>query len=98
MGEQAEKITAELDSRLTDLPTPVSEFQVRTGLDSIDDPAVWVYVILEKDDVDFETRTTLRKLVRDTIQAIPDPRCVGEEDTVWVYVRFRTASEVAQLT
>ena len=29
--------------KLTNLPTPVSGWEVKTGLDATDDPAVWVW-------------------------------------------------------
>ena len=70
---------------LRNLPTPVSAWQVETGLDSTDDPAVWVWVYLRDEEVDFDTRARLRDMVRDRI---------GRETSDWVYVHFRGASEV----
>ena len=70
---------------LRNLPTPVSGWEVETGPDSTDDPAVWVWVYLRDEEVDFETRTRLREMVRNRI---------GRETSDWVYVRFRGASEV----
>ncbi len=74
---------------LQDLPTPVSGWQVETGPDSTDDPAVWVWVILENEEVDFGIRSRLRDMVRDLVR-----RETGTD--IWVYVRFRWASEVEQ--
>ena len=70
---------------LRNLPTPVSGWEVETGPDWTDDPAVWVWVYLRDEEVDFETRARLREMVRDRI---------GRETSDWVYVRFRGASEV----
>ena len=70
---------------LQDLPTPVSAWQIETGLDSTDDPAVWVWVILEAEEVDAGTRARLRDMVRERI---------GRETADWVYVYFRGASEI----
>lgn len=86
----ASEIIASLNE-LRELPTPVSDWLVETGHDSIGEPAVWVYVILEKDDVDFPTRYRLREMVRDAIHALMGP-------SYWAYVRFRTASEMAELS
>ena len=71
---------------LEDLPTRVTEWQVETGPDATDDPAVWVWVMLEEDDVDFETRSRLRDIVRRRVRDETD-------DASWVYVRCRGASE-----
>ena len=73
---------------LRNLPTPVSGWEVETGSDWTDDPAVWVWAYLENEDVDFETRSQLRDTVRDLV------RC-KTESAIWVYVRFRGASEAA---
>ena len=73
---------------LGNLPTAVSGWEVETGLDSTDDPAVWVWVYLTDEVVDFETRARLRDMVRDLVR-----RETGT--AIWVYVRFRGASEAA---
>ena len=70
---------------LGNLPTAVSDWEVKTGPDSTDDPAVWVWVYLTDEVVDFETRARLRDMVRDRI---------GRETSDWVYVYFRGASEI----
>lgn len=74
--------------KLTNLPTPVSGWEVKTGLDATDDPAVWVWVKLLNEHVDIGTRSQLRDMVRDRVR-----RKTGAP--VWVYVRFRGASEAA---
>ena len=73
-------------AEMRNLPTPVSSWQVETGLDSTDEPAVWVWVMLEEEDVDFDTRSRVRDIVRARV------RC-ETNDGSWVYVRFRGASE-----
>ncbi|MDE0202159.1 MAG: hypothetical protein OXK73_06975 [Rhodospirillaceae bacterium] len=73
---------------LRNLPTPVSGWEVETGIDSTDKPAVWVWGYLTDEEVDFETRSRLRDMVRDLVRR-------ETESAIWVYVRFRGASEVA---
>ena len=74
--------------RLRKLPTPVSGWEVETGVDWADDPAVWVWVYLTDEEVDFETRSRLRDMVRDHVRR-------KTESSMLVYVRFRGASEAA---
>lgn len=85
MGATAESIESAL-ARLRELPAQVSAWQVETGPDATDDPAVWVWIMLEEEDVDFQTRSQLREIVRDQVQH-------QTNDGSWVYVRFRSASE-----
>lgn len=70
---------------LRDLPTPVSSWQVEAGPDATEDPAVWVWAMLEHEDVDAGIRSQLRNIVRDLVHREADA-------TGWVYVRFRGAS------
>ena len=72
---------------LRGLPTPVSSWQVETGFDATDDPAVWVWAWLEKDKVDRRSLSDLRAKIRDAIhEQVPE--------RVWVYTRFPRASEM----
>lgn len=73
-------------SEIGNLPTPVSGWLVETGLDSADQPAVWVWALLVEDEVDFDTLSLLRNMVFDKVQSRTGP-------SIWVYVRFRGASE-----
>ena len=44
--------TADIESRLKELhglPTPVRSWIVEMGSDSTDDPAVWVWIVLERE-------------------------------------------------
>ena len=74
---------------LPELPTPVAAWQIETGPDSTDDPAVWVRAVLRDDGVDADTRHLLRRMIRERVRkeaGIP----------ILVYVRFPTASELQQ--
>ncbi len=73
---------------LRNLPTPVSGWEVETGVDSTDAPAVWVWVYLTEEEVDLETRDRLRDMVRNLVRR-------KTESSIWTYVRFRGASEAA---
>ncbi len=73
--------------QLTDLPTPVSSWLIETGLDSTDDPAVWVWAFRDEHEIEFSILHRLRSLIRDTVRKI-----VGSEE-IWVYVRFPYASD-----
>ena len=72
--------------QLPELPTPVSNWHVETGPDSTDDPAVWVWAMLQDDHVEFAKRSRLRSIIRDLVEKKTDPSTL-------VYVRFRGASE-----
>ena len=79
--------TADIESRLKELhglPTPVRLWIVEMGPDSTDEPAVWVWIVLEReyDEVDPKERADLRELVRAAVR-----EWVGDE-AHWVYVRF----------
>ena len=78
---------ADIESRLRKLhglPTPVRSWIVEMGPDSTDEPAVWVWMTLEReyDEVDARERADLRDLVRASVRDL-----VGDE-AHWVYVRF----------
>ena len=70
--------------KLHGLPTPVRSWIVEMGPDSTDEPAVWVWMTLEReyDEVDAKERADLRDLVRASVRD-----WVGDE-AHWVYVRF----------
>ena len=85
MGATAETIESAL-AKLRELPAQVSSWHVETGPDATDDPAVWVWVMLEDEGVDFHTRSQLREIVRNQVRD-------QTNDGSWVYVRFRSASE-----
>ena len=66
----------------------VAAWKVETGEDPFGDPAIRVRVILESSQ-EFEQRNKIRKRVRETI--------VGSGEQRWVYIRFRTKQEQAEL-
>ena len=70
---------------LPDLPTPVSSWVVETGLDATDDPAVWVWAVIEREDVDAKTLARLKSMVRDLVR--------DKTNGLWAYVRIRGAWE-----
>ena len=77
-------------TELKDLPTPIARWIVETGSDWTDDPAVWVWPVLELEGVDFETRTVVREKVRRLVRDVTH----RETGAAWQpYVRFRSASE-----
>lgn len=83
---------AEIESALDELPglpAWVSGWQVETGLDWVDQPAVWVWAVLEDEDADAAALSRLREMIRNHVR-----RTASEAK--WVYVRFRAASEMAQ--
>ena len=82
----ATEIKSDLD-KLSALPARVSGWEVETGIDAADEPAVWVWALLEDEEVDLATRSRLRDMVRDYLR-----QKAGAAK--WVYVRFRGASEM----
>lgn len=66
----------------------VVDWKVETGEDSLDYPAIWVWVILETIQ-EFEQRDAIRKQVREQITQSGDER--------WVYVRFHTKAGQEEL-
>ena len=84
----ATEIKSDLD-KLSALPARVSGWEVETGIDAADEPAVWVWALLEDEEVDAETLFRLRDIIRDRVRLLTGP-------AIWAYVRFRGASEMAQ--
>jgi len=76
---------------LHDLPTPVSKWEVDTGTDATGDDAVWVWAILEDDTFDQLSGDALARLRESIRNAVSR---AAERPEPWVYVRFRTLSEV----
>lgn len=74
---------------LTDLPAPVSAWHVTEGLDTTDEPAVWILAIVEADHFTPQTFHRLKTLARATARSVtPD---------LWPYVSVRTTAEHTKL-
>ena len=74
-------------AQLGPLPTPVADWLVETGTDSADEPAVWVWAVLQNDEVALDTRLQIRDMILDLLRE-------KSETPIWVYVNFRAASEM----
>ena len=72
---------------LVDLPASVQAWDVEVGADATGDEAVWVWVTLQDEDLNRQTREQFRSLVRNAV------RQQTSNSPLWVYVRFRGASE-----
>ena len=80
-------IRTELE-QLTDLPVPVRSWLVEDGLDATDDPAVWVWALLDADDFDPDRMARIRFIVRDVVRSASG---------LWAYVLFRGVDEAAEV-
>lgn len=75
------------------LPAYVRDLRVETGFDSGDDPAVWVYAMIDDesagDDMLSDNTWSVRQLLKGQWQRMGESR--------WLYIRFRTVGEDAEL-
>ena len=78
------RIRSELEN-LSNLPTPVRSWLVEEGLDATDDPAVWVWAVVERDDVDMDSLGLLKEMAREVVR-----QATGG---LWAYVLVRGANE-----
>ena len=69
---------------LQDLPTPVRSWLVEEGVDATDDPAVWVWALIERDDADPGALDRLKVVAREVVR---------EATGLWAYVLIRGADE-----
>lgn len=70
---------------LTGLPVPVHGWDIREGLDSTDDPAVWIWAVIDEDDFDGETSLQVTDAVQAAVRlAVPH---------LWPYVSVRGRHE-----
>ena len=79
-------IRAELE-RLEGLPAPVVSWVVEEGLDATDEPAVWVWAVIEPKAADPESMTRLKGMARDVVR-----KATGG---LWAYVLIRGVDEPA---
>ncbi len=70
---------------LTGLPTPVHAWRVKEGLDATDDPAVWVWAIIDEADYDAEALHQVKDMARAVVRStVPG---------LWPYVLVRGLGE-----
>ena len=83
--------TAEIEkalSALPDIPPQIDSWEVESGLDWTDDPAVWVWALLRDENIDPAVQRSLRHTIRAAVL-----QRTGND--IAVYIRFRPASEPA---
>ena len=83
MVADTSRILTKLES-LRDLPTPVRYWQVEEGLDATDDPAVWIWAVVERVDADADALCRLKSIAREVVR-----HATG----LWAYVLIRGADE-----
>lgn len=66
---------------------PFYSYRVESDIDSLGDPALWVWVVYDVDEVDLEAAHQAERKIQSLISEAGDER--------WVYVRFRTREEDA---
>ena len=76
-------ILTELES-LPDLPTPVRSWRVEEGLDATDEPAVWIWAVVDRADADAEALWRLKSIAREVVR-----HATG----LWAYVLIRGFDE-----
>lgn len=76
-------IRAKLE-QLTDLPVPARAWLVEEGLDAADDPAAWVWALIESDGLDPDRMARLKSMARDVVR---------NPSGLWAYVLVRGVDE-----
>ena len=69
---------------MPDLPTEVRGWRVEVGLDATDDPAVWIWALVERDDAAPQALRQLKDMARKAVRDTTD---------LWPYVLIRGADE-----
>ncbi len=83
-------------SALTTLPSltaAVSDWKVRTGTDSADEPAVWILAVLPNDETDLDQLIEIRDHVLDHLRKTIDTL----DSPLGIYVSFRTVDELNEM-
>ena len=62
-------------------------WRVEEGLDATDDPAVWIWALVEQSDADPDTLLHLKWMARDVVR---------DATGLWTYVLVRGADEVEE--
>lgn len=73
-------------NKLPPLPASVSHWIVQPGIDSADEPAVWIWAVLSDKKVDIDSNIAIRDLISDFIEC-------HSEVPIRVYVSFKTTDE-----
>jgi hypothetical protein len=66
---------------------PVYAIRVESDIDSLGDPALWVWIVYDVDEVDLDAAHQAERKIQSLISEAGDER--------WVYVKFRTREEDA---
>ena len=88
MAIDTASIQAKLEG-LDNLPTPVRAWRVEQGLDATDDPAVWIWAMIDQSEADADTLRQLKAMARDVVRDV-----VRDGTDLWAYVLVRGADEV----
>ena len=84
---------AQIDNELRSLEglrDSISSLEITIGSDWVDDPAVWVWLVLNETENNSATRTRVRDAVRNKVRDITR----RETGRIWQpYVRFRSKTE-----
>ena len=83
MAVDTASIRAKLEG-LHNLPTPVRAWHVQEGLDATDDPAVWIWALIEQSDADADALRRLKWMAREVAR---------DATGLWAYVLVRGADE-----
>ncbi len=83
-----EQVKAALTGLQKSLPAPVRDWQIEEGTDHMGQEAVWVWAVLDDADLTQQVRQGVWHAVWDTVTGL------GLAADPWVYVRFRSTSEV----
>ncbi len=75
---------------LTGLPVPIHGWDIREGVDSTDDPAVWVWAVIEEDDFNREVSLEITDTVRAALRSATPH--------LWPYVLIRGLHEESPIT
>jgi len=73
--------------RNEDWNPPFYAIRVESDIDSLGDPALWVWIVYDVDEVDLEAAHQVERRIQSLISEAGDER--------WVYVKFRTRAEDA---
>ena len=66
---------------------PFYSYRVESDIDSLGDPALWVWVVYNVDEVDLDAAHQTERKIQSLVSEAGDER--------WVYVKFRTREEDA---